>query len=389
MMHSVDLLASRAGARVSLHRGYPATLDAFAASGASSHGFLRAAWFGVAQEGASTLVATRSDGSFLIAVPTASVGPTVVGARAVPGSYWPFRSPLVARDAAPDELATALSDRGLRMALSPLWRVGPVYADDPGVGALRRGARLAGWSVLSRPLGRTFTLDLSRGGGRGRGRRLDGYARRLGEHGPVRFEHVSGADWSPATLDALAAVERASWIGRRTDGSGAKFLTAAQRAYWRHVLSDRMLARALSATILHVGAEPAAFSFDLIDGETQYAIASAYDERFAACRPGHLVTRDQLARAAEAGVRRVDLGAGDSGYKRAMGAEPGSEIVDLLFVRRRSAAALLSLRWGGSPVYDGDAFAAEVPASLWERWREPLMATGALAAASAMLALGE
>jgi len=42
----------------------------------------------------------------------------------------------------------------------------------------------------------------------------------------------------------------------------------------------------------------------------------------------------------------MDMGAGDSGYKRAMGAYPGYKMSDLLFVRNRMAARLLSAIWG-------------------------------------------
>ncbi len=42
----------------------------------------------------------------------------------------------------------------------------------------------------------------------------------------------------------------------------------------------------------------------------------------------------------------MDLGAGDSGYKRAMGAVAGYAMTDLLFVRSRAAARLLERVWG-------------------------------------------
>jgi CelD/BcsL family acetyltransferase involved in cellulose biosynthesis len=47
-----------------------------------------------------------------------------------------------------------------------------------------------------------------------------------------------------------------------------------------------------------------------------------------------------------AGLGTLDLGAGDSGYKRDMGAVAGYDLAYLLFVRSRLAAPLLERAWG-------------------------------------------
>src|SRR5690606_29703918 len=137
--------------------------------------------------------------------------------------------------------------------------------------------------------------------------RLGNYERQLALQGDIDIRHVTGADWSDAVLESLGAIEAASWVGTATDGSGAKFLTDAQRARWRRVLADPVLAESLSATILSVGGAPAAFSFDLRSGTLQYGIASSYDCRFAAWRPGKIVTYRQLEWAHGRGVETVDL----------------------------------------------------------------------------------
>ena len=56
-----------------------------------------------------------------------------------------------------------------------------------------------------------------------------------------------------------------------------------------------------------------------------------------------------MAAALAAGVEWVDLGSGDSGYKREMGAVPGPALIDLLIVRQREAALLLKQKWGHEP----------------------------------------
>ena len=345
---------SEAPIRVEIVEGFPSSLDTIASRSPSGRCFLRAAWYEAAAAGnPKTAIATRKDGSPVAAIPTAEFGPPLFGARAVPGSYWPFRSILIVADAQLAELATLLSSSQVCRALSPVWRVGPVLRDDPATGLLEHAAAAAGWTVLVRTLGQSFVMDLAdliasgdwpRKSTR---RRLANYERKLAREGEIELRFATGGDWTDEDFEALATIEANSWVGKSSDGSGAKFLTAEQRALWRRAIRDPHIAEALSATILRVAGQPAAFSFDLRTGNRQYSIAGSYDERFAAARAGKIVTYHQLEWAASQGVENVDLGAGDSGYKREMGAVPGSEIVDLLIVRSRSMGQLLSLKWGG------------------------------------------
>lgn len=340
--------------------GIDAAIDRVIGRHAGAHRFLRAAWYGRCNHNdAVTLIASRVDGTPLAAVPTVGFGPALIGARSVPGSYWPFRSLPISPDADTSELAAFFAHPLALDALGPVWRLGPVYADDRVTVAVKRAAAAAGWTVLLRRLGQTFVFDTRSGWpGRSTRRRLANYARQLAQHGDVTIDSVRGAGWNAAVLDDLGAVERASWIGRTTDGTGAKFMTEARRSDWGRVLADPVLAEALTATILRIDGKPIAFSFDLLADTTQYSIASSFHERFGAFRPGKLVTAHQLEIARELGIERIDFGAGDSGYKREMGAERGSEIVDLLIVRSRATATLLKLRWGRESTIARDAYLA-------------------------------
>lgn len=179
-------------------------------------------------------------------------------------------------------------------------------------------------------------------------RRIALFERKLSDQGEVAVRFVNGADWDERIFDELEAVERRSWVASRTDGGGAKFLNARHRQCWRRMVQDPELAERLSATILSVGGVPAAFSFDFRCGATEYGIAGSYDERFAAFSPGKIVTYRQLEGALARGIGLVDFGAGDSGYKRELGAVAGPEIVDYLFVRSRAAAALIRRKWEGA-----------------------------------------
>jgi hypothetical protein len=385
------------GIAVQIVPGFPSAIDVLAARIGGERGHLRAAWYAAdGDEGGRTLIATRADGSPIAAIPTLPVGPPVFGARTVAGGYWPFRSILIDPSATHEELTEFFGHSAINNAPVPMWRVGPVYGADPATAMLKRAVSRAGWTVLTRQLGRTWRFTLPGPGEqawprRSTRRRLDNYERQLAQQGAVEIRHVTGADWNESVLQSLGAIEAASWVGTTTDGSGAKFLTDTQRARWRRVLTDPVLAESLSASILSVGDVPAAFSFDLRSGALQYSIASSYDERFGAWRPGKIVTYRQLEWAHGRGVTAVDLGAGDSGYKQEMGAVAGSEILDLLIVRSHSAARLLRFKWGEESAVGRD----ELLVALAERDAarspftrlEPYLAIGAIAATA--LTLGE
>lgn len=121
-----------------------------------------------------------------------------------------------------------------------------------------------------------------------------------------------------------------------------------RRAPWRAVLAEPVLGDMLCATLLTVSGRVVAFSFDLDDGPIRYGIAGTYRRDSAKCEVGKLANHRAVTDALEAGQPRVDLGAGDSGDKRDMGAEAAYDFTDLLFVRNRTAARLLARVWSAA-----------------------------------------
>lgn len=346
--------------RVAASPGAAPALDALAARNLAGYGFLRAAWYGEgAPQALRTLVVEGAAGTPLAAIPTLAFGPGIAGARKVPGSYWPLRSALIAPECTTFELAQALGHPAAATCLGPVWRVGPARADDPATRRLVDASRHARWSVLARPAGTAWVIDLDaarKQGGWPRGStaaRLARIERRLASHGPVAWRHVRGGDWNDAVLEELAEVEAASWIAAKTDTSGAKFMDPRRRAAWRAVLADPVLAEMLCATLLTVSGRAVAFSFDLDDGPIRYGIAGTYRSDFAKAEVGKLANHRAVIDALEAGQSRVDLGAGDSGYKREMGATAAYDLADLLFVRNRTAARLLARVWGPALASEG------------------------------------
>lgn len=355
------------------HDDFPALIDHLAEQADPSHAFLRASWYGAFATG-QTLVGTRDNGTVVAAIPFSPMGPAVMQISGVPGCYWPFRSALLHTDASVCELAEFLSSPIAFQKLAPAWRMGPALLQFRTTRLIMEASARAGWTVLVRDLGKTWIFDLAEAAEKNGGnwprkssrKRLAGYERSLAQHGELTYRFIRGADWSPDILDALAQVERESWVGQRTDGTGAKFLRPEQREQWQAALQDPEIATALSAAILYLDDRPVAFSFDLRSGDTQYAIAGSYAADMAEFRVGKIVTYRQLEVALRDGVRRVDLGTGDSGYKREMGATEGSDVVDLLFVRYRKAARLAAKAWGQEPAHLkkltlGSAHRVEIP----------------------------
>lgn len=356
--------------------GFPRELDVLAAQNLSGHGFLRAAWYGAgaSQPGRTLLIRRgqaagddRADGStVLAAIPTVAFGPVIARARKIPGCYWPLRGALIAPDCSVFELAHGL-DHAAARGLGPVWRVGPARADDPGLAVLIEAAQLAGWTVLSRPAGTSWVIDLDKARDQSFPRasvakKLRAGQRKLDEIGTSVWHDVRGDSWNDDVLKALGAIEAQSWIARTTDGSGAKFMTPQQRDLWRDALSDPVLAESLSATILMIDDRPVAFSFDLDDGAIRYGIASSYVEDLRRCNIGKMANYRSVEQAIANGQQSLDLGVGDSGYKKEMGAAEGYDMADLLFVRSRAAALVLARAWGNELA--GPSLIANVPRRL-------------------------
>lgn len=309
-------------------------LDVAAASGDPRHAFLRAAWY---DETERVLVARGAHGEVAGALPLVRRGPFL---QAVPGCFWPMRTFPLAPDA---DLPALLAD-----VTAPVLRVGPLRSDDP---TLLRLAAVEGWTMLPRRVGTCFVQDIAesrRTGDWPRNstlRKNRWFEKQLAAEGALRFEPVSGSGWTASAFDSMAEIERNSWIPNRTDSSDAKFLAPHHRRVWERAAADPVLAAMMRGCILFIGERPAAFTFGIECGRVFYFIANSYDRKFARHSPGRVLGYREMARLLEAGVDEIDWGIGDPGYKVVIGAVPGPDMVDCLFVRSRLLAAALRRFW--------------------------------------------
>lgn len=343
----LEAITGPAKAAASIARGDEALLDAVADTADPAHAFLRAQWFRSTQSDLAILATRHADGAPLAAIPLASrrLGPLKLAE--VAGPYWPFRSFPIASDMRDEELAALLADPLAHRLLGRAWRLGPAYAGDPTVDRLVRIAGAAGWQVLERKLGYVFELDLEALRAEGEWPRAKTLRknrwreRRLKEFGALDYCSFTGADWTCGQRDAMAAVERASWLAGLDEGADTKFANPSCRAAWETVASDPVIAPMLFGSLMTIGGEPAAFTFGLEVGTTRYYIANNYSEKFGKFGPGKILLYKDFAEAADRGISLVSWGAGDAGYKSEMGATQGPAIRDLLFVRGTLATMAL------------------------------------------------
>ncbi len=346
-----------ATARATLVDGLDARIDAVADRAAETHRFLRHGWFAAtlrAYGGTARTLIVEQEGVPVLALPLVPVGARALGLATVPGSYWPFRGFPLALDAADSAMAAALSllarsVRGLRL--------GPVPDGDPAVEPLLAAARARGWAVIERTVATSWLLDLpapkEAGGDWPRAttlRKNRFHEKHLATHGALDWQFLTGGDW-PVAFDALAAVEAESWIASDTDGRDAKFTDAGHGAFWRSAVADPVLAQCFRAALLRIDGRPAAFSFDIDVGAHRYAVANSYVPAIAKHSPGRLLHYRNLVDARARGIRTVDWGAGDSGYKQALGAVEGPALRDWLLLRPGLSAVVgrtLAGRWRGS-----------------------------------------
>ncbi|WP_277984522.1 GNAT family N-acetyltransferase [Sphingomonas faeni] len=324
--------------RADVVEGLAAAIDSVAERGAQSHRFLRFGWYAAALAAyggqAKTLVVEQDDAAVLT-LPFVPLGPRLLRIAAIPGCYWPFRSFGLALEAGEPALKAALST--LACHVNGI-RIGPVYDTDPAAAALIATARAQGWTTVDRAIGDSWSLDLPRAR-EGEPwprtstlRKNRFHEKHLAEHGAPDWRFLSGADW-PAAFADLGAVEQTSWIAHATDRTGMKFTADGHLAFWQAAVADPVLAGMFRAALLTVDGAPAAFSFDIDTGELLYAIANSYDPHFAKHSPGKLLYWRNLVAAQARGIRRVDWGAGDSGYKQVIGATVDAPIRDWLLFR--------------------------------------------------------
>ena len=195
-----------------------------------------------------------------------------------------------------------------------------VPAASPVIAALQRSYRGRG-VVICRPVGGYPWIPLDARwrepeGQIGSGRRSDlRRARRIAEKmGPVSAEVVSPA---PQQLDPLLEeafrVEAASWKGR--EGT-ALAKDPGKAAFFRRYAAAMCTKGALRMCFLRIGDAVAAAQIAVTFGDRFWLLKIGYDEAFARCSPGTLLSLETIRYAAVRGLRSYEFLGGPEPWTR-------------------------------------------------------------------------
>lgn len=252
------------------------------------------------------------------------------------GYYWPFRS--LGQIDTSSQLAAAIAAK-LKAQRWPVLRFGPVRAGDPLVDAVLKQLQTHGWTCMVKPLGTSWLVNVPENEaafeaiwGKHLADRVTYYTRRLSKNAPVRIvchTPATAAEWQQR-YDDCATIEANSWVAKT--GGDTKFIGEPNRQFWRGLL-DTPGQPPFQLCLLYVGERPVAFSLNLDLGDTRHIVANTYDDEFKANSPGTILTAHVLKDTLRHGIRHVDWGAGDSGYKQRWGATEGVQLLDRLAVR--------------------------------------------------------
>ena len=256
---------------------------------------------------------------------------------ALGGYYWPWRGVAVEPGAGEQALA-GLADELTRRPRSAMLRMGPLIDGDTDTQHFVALLRARGWRGLTQENGQVFELNLPSSSEALQAqvsgslwKNIAYQRRRLGKQGPLTAErHRLTAEQAAPLLQRAALIEQASWVAQQ--GGDVKLVGAQNQAYWSQ-LAQHDDGPQVVLWLLSCGARDIAFSLHLEHGQTMCIVANGYDDALKASSPGSLLSLDIFQDAIGRGMRLVDWGQGDSGYKGRWGAQPGARMMDLILFR--------------------------------------------------------
>jgi hypothetical protein len=263
-----------------------------------------------------------------------------INVRSLAGYYLPFRTLAVSGDlVARDAFCKALAGHLTRHPPSSVLRLGPLSSADIAIDRFIGALRENGWRQLHRSLGNAYVVDLAGGPSRVEDRASASllknilYERRrlLRQHGEFIVQRHELRPGCEHVVDDAARIELASWVGR--EFGQLKFAGASRRRYWLELAALPNRASKIAIWLLQCGGEAIAFSANIETPDTVYIFANSFDEAWKTYSPGSILAYDVIVDACQRGMRWVDWGQGDSGYKSRWGAEALTKLYDVMLFR--------------------------------------------------------
>ncbi len=342
-------------------------------SGAERRAFCTAPWLrawesaflpGDGWHGPLRIHAALADGECIGFVPLAEQRIHHLPVGSLAGYYWPYRTVCASADPARcARFAAIMADHFTRHPPAAVLRFGPVIDSDEGLRALLDALRRAGWRGMHRQAGENFALRLpddpaslpaciSHSLLKNINYRRRRIARTMGD---IAFERHPVKGECAALLRDLQTVERASWQG--AEGGTPKFVGCAEEGFWRNLAHTAPAGARPVAWLMRCAGRPIAYQVHIETAEVIYKIGSCYDAAWRTHSPGALLTYEIFSDACRRGVRHIDWGRGDSGYKTTWGAAVDARLYEVLLFRPgmlgRAAFALARRALPGWEVADG------------------------------------
>lgn len=288
---------------------------------------------------------------------------SVLKVMSLGGYYWPFRGASIDRSRlSPALFAGLMAELISRESSYQVLRMAPVLANDPAIQTLCEQLRGRGWSQFTRETGRVFELEFASTESDLKAQMSASMLRNVlymqrrteKDKGPVTWRRYAGSGVTPDVLDEAASVEALSWVYAQQ--GDVKLVGAGNKAFWQQVIDGLRPGCDVVLWVLYVDGHPAAFSFHLETRSTVFILANGYVQEFNQYSLGSVLTYRVFLDAVQRGMRHLDWGSGDSGYKQKWGAAAGSSLHEHLF-------------FGPTLLGKGGAFLFERAASEWDRVR--------------------
>lgn len=256
---------------------------------------------------------------------------------ALGGYYWPWRGVAVEPGAGEHTLAELAAEM-TRRPCGAVLRMGPLIDGDTDTQHFVTQLRARGWRGLKQESGQVFELALPASTEALQAqvsgslwKNIAYLRRRLDKQGAVTTErHRLTAEQAVPLLQRAALIEQASWVAQQ--GGDVKLVGAQNQAYWSR-LAQHGGGPEVVLWLLSCGERDIAYSLHLEHGQTMCIVANGYDEVWKVSSPGSLLSLDIFRDAIGRGLRLVDWGQGDSGYKQRWGALPGAQMMNLILFR--------------------------------------------------------
>ena len=255
----------------------------------------------------------------------------------VAGLYYPFRSTLFSSEYAAD-CAKAFVETINASHRNNIIRIGPAVEEELANRKIHESFLARGWKCYQMERGQTNVLHLPNSVDEYKGslskkftdnmRRAKNKLNKLGSVEYKRFNDCSSDVWKKV-IDQCASVEKRSWLAADKE---AELRISENGEFWKHYLKSSDASQRVVVWLVALNGEPIAYDFAIDSGDYRYGFSSHYDEKYKKYSVGILVHDCMFEDAINNGIETIDMGDGNANYKARWGAEPGSRIVDYIYL---------------------------------------------------------